>query len=168
MASRLVVMRHAKSDYPLGVPDRERPLAERGLRDAKVASTWLRDHVAQFAVGTSTALVSSAVRTQQTWDIAGRFLPDVVRKDEPAIYEANVSTVIDLVVREGSDTTYVVGHNPTMHHLLLTLVGSADSYLRDLVANRFRTASIAVLELHPEHPWDNRSATLISAVVPRA
>lgn len=168
MVKRLIVMRHAKSDYPIGVADHERPLAARGLRDAKVASAWLRDHADAFTLGAATAIVSSATRTQQTWDIAGRYLPGVRRHNEPALYEASVSTTIDLIDRDGVDTTYVVGHNPTMHGLVLSLVGSGDRDLLEVVANRFRTCAIAVLDLHPDHPWDNESATLVSAVVPRA
>lgn len=161
-------MRHAKSDYPLGVADHDRPLAARGVKDATVASTWLRDHAAAFTVGHATAIVSSATRTQQTWDIAGRHLDGVRRVDEPAVYEAGVSTIIDLASREDSETTYVVGHNPTMHAVVLTLLGEADPQQRAIIANRFRTCAIAVLDLDAEHPWDNNSATLLSAAVPRA
>lgn len=167
VVKRLVVMRHAKSDYPTGVPDRERPLSVRGIRDAKVASTWLRDHASAFTVGTATAIVSAATRTQQTWDIAGRYLDGVQRRDEPGVYEASVSSVVDLIVRLGTETTYVIGHNPTMHHLVLSLIGHGDAYERSLVASRFATCSIAVLDLDAEHPWDNTSATLLFAEVPR-
>lgn len=168
MARRLIVMRHAKSDYPIGVADHDRPLAPRGVKDATVASTWLRDHAEAFTVGTATAIVSSATRTQQTWDIAGRHLDGVRRVDEAAVYEASVSTIIDLALREDSETTYVVGHNPTMHAVVLTLLGSADPEQRAIVATRFRTCAIAVLDLDAEHPWNNNTATLLAAAVPRA
>ena len=39
-------MRHAKSDYPDGVADHERPLAPRGDREAALAGDWLRGNVA--------------------------------------------------------------------------------------------------------------------------
>src|SRR6201993_5368928 len=38
----LLLMRHAKSGYPAGVVDRERPLAPRGIREAGLAGKWLR------------------------------------------------------------------------------------------------------------------------------
>ena len=41
----LVLMRHAKSDYPDGVDDHERPLAARGIREAGLAGDWLRAHL---------------------------------------------------------------------------------------------------------------------------
>ena len=40
---RLILLRHAKSDWP-DVPDRDRPLAKRGRRDAPKIGRWLRDH----------------------------------------------------------------------------------------------------------------------------
>ena len=40
---RLILLRHAKSDWP-DVPDRDRPLAKRGRRDAPNIGRWLRDH----------------------------------------------------------------------------------------------------------------------------
>ena len=40
---RLILLRHAKSDWP-DVPDRDRPLAKRGRRDAPKIGRWLREH----------------------------------------------------------------------------------------------------------------------------
>ncbi len=37
----LILIRHAKSDYPPGVPDHDRPLNARGLRDAPRIGAWL-------------------------------------------------------------------------------------------------------------------------------
>lgn len=167
VVSRLIVMRHAKSDYPSGVGDHDRPLAPRGVRDAGAASRWLRDRAESFTSGSAVAIVSSATRTQQTWDIAGQHLHDVRRVNEPAVYEASVSTIINLAIGEGSETTYIVGHNPTMHQLVLNLMGEADDQVRAAVTDRFRTCAIAVFALNAEHPWDNGSAKLITAVVPR-
>src|SRR3989337_2337943 len=40
----LLLLRHAKSDYPDGVADHERPLAPRGIREAALAGDWVRAH----------------------------------------------------------------------------------------------------------------------------
>ena len=37
-------MRHAKADWPGGVADHERPLEERGHREAPLAGKWLLKH----------------------------------------------------------------------------------------------------------------------------
>ena len=41
----LIVLRHSKAANPLGTPDVERPLAERGHKDAKSAGDELRGRV---------------------------------------------------------------------------------------------------------------------------
>src|SRR5438067_2354566 len=41
----LVLLRHAKSAYPAGVADHDRPLAPRGKRQAGLAGDWLRAHL---------------------------------------------------------------------------------------------------------------------------
>ncbi|MSW11732.1 MAG: histidine phosphatase family protein, partial [Actinobacteria bacterium] len=40
-SKQLVLIRHAKSAYPVGVDDHERPLNERGVRDATAVGEWL-------------------------------------------------------------------------------------------------------------------------------
>jgi len=40
---QLILLRHAKSDWP-DVPDRKRPLAKRGRRDAPRIGRWLHEH----------------------------------------------------------------------------------------------------------------------------
>ena len=58
----LVLMRHAKSAYPAGVDDHDRPLADRGEREAALAGDWLRENVPPI----DAVLCSSALRTRQT------------------------------------------------------------------------------------------------------
>ncbi|MFK0293496.1 SixA phosphatase family protein [Streptomyces sp. NPDC090442] len=61
--TRLIVLRHAKSAWPEGVPDHERPLAGRGRRDAPAAGRWLwQQHCAPDVV-----LCSTSRRTRETW-----------------------------------------------------------------------------------------------------
>jgi phosphohistidine phosphatase len=58
---RLILLRHAKSDWP-DVPDRDRPLAKRGRRDAPKIGRWLREH----GYLPDTVICSDARRTRQT------------------------------------------------------------------------------------------------------
>ena len=58
----LIILRHAKADWPVGVPDHDRPLAGRGEREAPLAGRWL---VEQGIIPES-IVCSSAVRTRQT------------------------------------------------------------------------------------------------------
>lgn len=67
-AAQTVVLRHAKSAWPTGVADHERPLAPRGRRDAPAAGRAL----AESDCLPDLALCSTAVRARQTWELAAR------------------------------------------------------------------------------------------------
>ena len=41
---RLILMRHAKAAFPLGVEDHERPLAQRGHTKAPLAGKWMMEN----------------------------------------------------------------------------------------------------------------------------
>lgn len=139
----LVLMRHAKSDYPDGVPDHERPLAPRGVREAGLAGDWLRQNLPAV----DAVLCSSAVRTRQTLERTG--------VDAPAsyldrLYGAGPGTVIDEINKASDDITtlLVVGHEPTMSHLALGLAGPAsDRGAAEQIARKYPTSAIAVLRI---------------------
>jgi phosphohistidine phosphatase len=143
----LVLLRHAKSDWPDGVDDHERPLAERGRRDAPEAGRWLREHVG----APDLVLVSDAVRTRSTWALAsgvGGFASVPVRT-LAAIYEARTATLLDLV-RVAPDevrTLVLVGHNPGTEHLAETLAGSGDAAAMASMSIKFPTSGIAVIDV---------------------
>jgi phosphohistidine phosphatase len=59
----LLLMRHAKSDSPDGVPDHDRPLAPRGIRQAGLAGNWLRAN----APAIDGVLCSTATRRDTCW-----------------------------------------------------------------------------------------------------
>ena len=58
----LVLLRHAKSAYPPGVPDHDRPLAERGVQEAALAGDWLRANLPAV----DAVLCSTAARARET------------------------------------------------------------------------------------------------------
>ena len=57
---RLVLLRHAKSSWAGERPDAERPLSDRGRRDAAAAGHWLAEHVGTVDL----VLCSTAARTR--------------------------------------------------------------------------------------------------------
>jgi phosphohistidine phosphatase SixA len=59
----LLLIRHAKSRYPDGVPDRDRPLAPRGIRQAGLAGNWLRTNAPTI----DGVLCSTATRRDTCW-----------------------------------------------------------------------------------------------------
>ena len=117
----LVLLRHAKSDYPDGVADHDRPLAPRGEREAGLAGDWLRSDVIDPAV--QAVLCSTATRTRQTLARTGVDAP--VQLPRPAL-RRHPGRVIDEIngVDDGSLTLLVVGHEPAMSQLALGLAGA--------------------------------------------
>nr|WP_206440280.1 histidine phosphatase family protein [Streptomyces scabichelini] len=144
---RLVVLRHAKSAWPDGVADHERPLAPRGRRDAPAAGRALADaHCLPDLV-----LCSTAVRARQTWELAAaQWAASPPVRHDPRLYGADVPELL-AAVREVPDevrTLLLVGHNPGLEELVLTLAGdSLDDALADVRA-KFPTSAIAVLAWH--------------------
>jgi phosphohistidine phosphatase len=154
----LVVVRHAKSAWPDGVPDSERPLNARGRRDAPVVGRWIRDRVGHL----DAVVCSPATRTRQTWALIAAELegaPAPVFDDR--VYAAADETLL-AVVREISDelgSVLLVGHNPGVSELVFSLTGE---HLE------MKTSAIAVLGVGGS--WADvgpGNATLIDHATPR-
>jgi phosphohistidine phosphatase len=160
-------MRHAKSAYPLDVPDHYRPLNDRGRRDARVAGIWLDQHRDIWQGQIPRVLVSTALRTQETWALVSEHF-DVPHQDESKIYEAAMSTLIGLVdqdIRSGQHVL-IVGHNPGLEHLALFISQTHVTPERESAAVKFPTSGIAVIEFL-DTQWSDSSARITSFVVPR-
>ncbi|HSX65982.1 SixA phosphatase family protein [Nocardioides sp.] len=137
----LVVVRHAKSDWAGDEPDRERPLARRGLRQAPESAAWIAAHHPAVDL----ALVSPARRAQQTWAIVAEALPTVpeVATDE-RVYAAWGRDLVALVrvLPEAASTVVLVGHNPGLEELVADLTGAGIE---------LPTSAVAVVEF--EEGW---------------
>ncbi|WP_369167548.1 histidine phosphatase family protein [Streptomyces sp. R28] len=144
---RLVVLRHAKSAWPDGVADHQRPLAPRGHRDAPVAGRML----AEADCLPDLALCSTAVRARETWELAAAQwgTPPPVRH-EPRLYAADVPDLLEIAheVPSEVDTLLLVGHNPGLEELVLELAGDGLGDALDQVRTKFPTSAIAVLAWH--------------------
>jgi len=143
---QLVILRHAKSAWPDGVPDVERPLTDRGRRDAGAAGCWLRDHVRPL----DAVACSPAERTRQTWALVSAELTDPPAADvDDRIYAAAPVELL-AVVRDLPDTAssaLLIGHNPGVEDLVELLSGQERG---------MRTASVAVLTWTGE--WGDANA----------
>jgi phosphohistidine phosphatase len=146
---RLLLVRHAKSDYPLGVADHDRPLNDRGRRDAPFIGSWITRNVVLARDECPLVLVSSATRAQLTWGRARNGLSEAWlaadERTEPRIYEAGMTTLLDLVgaLPEEASTAVVVGHNPTLRDVVA--MTCADDDLRQAAIVKFPTSAVAVL-----------------------
>jgi phosphohistidine phosphatase len=139
---RLMLLRHAKSDWP-DVPDRDRPLAKRGRRDAPIIGRWLRDH----GYLPDTVICSAARRTRQTWELMAPELggsPSVTF--EPRAYAASAMTLLYLIseLSATSRAALLIGHNPGVADLATSLAQPPD---HDDAPIRFPTAAVAILDV---------------------
>ena len=177
MTRRLVVLRHAKSAYPAGVVDHDRPLAPRGVVDAKAAGRWLRENVGL----PDHVVVSTARRARGSWTLAAAELgyigaagydagsPGPLTID-PRVYDATARTLLT-VVRELPDrvgTAVLVGHNPGCELLVDLLAEERDASAAHAIAMKYPTSGIAVLE--HDLAWallSERTARLTTFAVPR-
>lgn len=164
---KLVLLRHAKSDWP-DVADHDRPLAKRGKRDAPVVGRWL----GASGYVPDAVVCSTARRARETWELVATGLAAVAPERsrvptvryEPRVYEATVLGLL-MLVREFDPawrTAAIVGHNPGLAELTVGLA-SPDSP----PPQAFPTAAVAVLGL--PGPWAEAApgkARLLAFTVP--
>lgn len=119
----LVLMRHAKSDRSTPVPDRERPLNARGLRQATEAGDWLASHLPDLGL----VITSPAERSRATWRAAGTaYSPGPhVDVDERA-YTFDDPGLVPLLhdIDDSVTTALLVAHNPAIEELVDRLTGT--------------------------------------------
>jgi phosphohistidine phosphatase len=164
---RLMLLRHAKSDWPAGVPDHDRPLNDRGRAAAPLMGRYLADE----GLLPDLAVVSSAQRTQETWALVAPALGPVEARTEPRVYEAPADRLL-AVLREAPDTArtlLLVGHNPGTEDLARRLVGHGDRYAIARLGQKYPTAGLAVIDFEAER-WaeiDTRTGRLDRFVTPK-
>jgi phosphohistidine phosphatase len=163
----LYLLRHAKSSWAdPTLPDRERPLAPRGRRDAKRVG----EHLSRLATVPELVLCSSARRARETLEPLRSALGNTTSVLlEATLYAASADQLLDRVraVPDGVALVLVIGHNPGLQDLAL-LLASAGADLERLEA-KFPTAALATLAL-PKATWGQLSpadAVLDAFVVPK-
>ena len=161
----LLLMRHAKSDYPDGVIDHDRPLAPRGMREAGLAGDWLRANEPAI----DGVLCSTATRARQT--LANTKIDAPVRYSG-RLYDATPGTMINEInaTADTVATLLVIGHEPTMSALALGLAGAegTDTAAVERISAKFQTSAIAVLTV--PCAWEALElglATLVGFQMPR-
>jgi phosphohistidine phosphatase len=162
-----VLLRHAKAESG-GLNDQQRELAQKGQNQAKN----LAKSFASAGVKPELAIVSSAVRTQQTWALAAAGKPKFKGETDvlETIYGASVADVLAVlrVVKPKYETVVVVGHEPTMAACAAFLAGPlSDESAKAQVKLGMPTASWALLEsMQPWEDWGSGTAVLRSVIRP--
>lgn len=127
MALRLILMRHAKSgwDDPL-LPDHDRPLTPRGVQAATRMGVWLADE----GYLPDEALISSALRTRETWAGVAAALPDCPAAEVPALYHASPEIILRVLRTARGAALLLLGHNPGIAEAARLLLSHAPAHTR--------------------------------------
>ncbi len=137
----ILLMRHAKSSWDdPGLTDHERPLADRGKRDAPKMGRMLK--ISGFTPGH--IISSTARRAVETAKlVAGHssFDPEKIETDR-GLYFSSSDDYVKAIQRTSQkvETVMLVGHNPLMEEVCSQLVT-----MMDRLSVRFPTAAVACL-----------------------
>ena len=150
MTRTVYLLRHAKSSWDdPALDDIDRPLAPRGERAARAMAR----HLALAGVAPSIVLCSPARRTRETVDLVRSGLPGTTEvRIEDALYGAGPAEVLRMLRRLPDDApiVMVVGHNPEMQEVALTLGGGGPARRR--IAARYPTGALCEL-VFPVETW---------------
>lgn len=140
----LLLFRHAKADWSDGY-DHERPLAERGRKDAPAAGRW----IAGTGVSLDLTLCSTATRCRETWKLAvGELSQRPKGVYEERLYEGSPGGLIALLQEVDDEVrgAMVIGHNPALRDLAGALTGEGEGdLLEQMELTGFPSAAVAVL-----------------------
>jgi phosphohistidine phosphatase len=144
------LLRHAKSSWDdPELPDRERPLAARGRRDAAA----LGARVARRRLRIDRVLCSPSRRTRETLTLLG-LDPAIPVTFAERLYLASARTLLTRLRRipPRSGCVLVIAHDPGLEHLARSLAerGRKKALLR--LARGFKTGALAELRLS-EDGW---------------
>jgi phosphohistidine phosphatase len=159
----LLLLRHAKSSWnDSSLDDHDRPLNERGRRDAPRMGMFVREH----RLTPDVIITSDAVRARLTAEAvaekagyAGEILMD------PRLYlasPADILHVLRTVPGAKAATVMIVGHNPGLEELLARMTGEPEG---------MPTAALAQITL-PIDQWrdldDSIRGTLVARYKPKS
>ncbi len=159
------LLRHAKSSWKTGVPDHERPLAQRGRQAAKA----IRSHLLEHGIEPELVLCSTARRARETLERIEPALGTPAVRIEPELYHATSDALLDRLrsVPDEVGSVMLIGHNPSMQLLALELA-QPGAELQELEA-KYPTAALATLAF-PGPSWrsiEPGAMELVGVVRPR-
>jgi len=166
----LILLRHAKSRWTdPSVGDHERPLTKRGIKAASRMGRYIADN----KLIPDLILCSDAVRTRATLKLVaeavGEQLPPTCITED--LYLASPDTILSMIASQPyvRRRIMVIGHNPGLHMLALTLpVNGETGDIADL-AIKYPTAALAEISFDTD-TWDDiqpATGTLKRFIVPR-
>ncbi len=148
---RLIIVRHAKSDWGHeGLKDIDRPLNQRGYRDAYDMANWYSERYDKPDL----IVTSDATRALSTAFIFARVMeiPSGTVSVKPEIYEANTEKLRSVIsnLPDTANTVMLFGHNPG-------LTNFANAMCEDLDFDNVPTTGVLALDLNTKSWKDSGS-----------
>ena len=145
MTVRLILTRHAKSSWAdPTMDDHDRPLNKRGEKSARAVGKWL----AKGGYLPNQALVSSSVRTRQTWKLIAKAFdaaPEAMYSD--GLYHAEPAALMEGLRKATGDAVMMIAHNPGIAFFAQGLVSALPG---DARFERYPTAATAVIDFEAQ------------------
>lgn len=121
---RLILMRHAKSDWSSAIPnDHERTLNARGIASASAMGNWLREN--EYLP--QQVLSSSSTRTRQTTELLGF---DVPTEFQDRLYLASSDVMFSCLRNATAAVVLMIAHNPGIADFANMLVKTRPDHVR--------------------------------------
>ncbi len=133
----IFVLRHAKSSWDnVNLSDHERPLTDRGIKDAAKLCAFVKKKGHKL----DKVLCSTAKRAKETFDLSAdgfNFEIDKITYTDKLYFGDVTDLIRDLrELDESLNNILIVGHNPTLHHLVELLANEK--------IDRFTTCNLAI------------------------
>jgi phosphohistidine phosphatase len=166
---QLLLLRHAKSSWDdTAIPDRDRALTTRGRRAALAMRLAMRE----LGLSPDVILVSSAARTMETLELLEPWEDTPLVEPMDELYLASADRLLRTLraVAETVRTVLLIGHNPGMHDLAVSLTdprASAENLVRGLRASFPTTALAEFLITGPWSRLDQGSGRLLRLLTPK-
>jgi phosphohistidine phosphatase len=149
MKKTLLLMRHGEAkDAAAGESDFERHLTSHGDAVVRAQGTVMMDK----NLWPDVVLVSSSTRTRQTADLLrmsweGDMEPMIENRTD--LYHSTPDAIIHMIRAQDPNhsTVMVIGHNPVIHQLSLSLLKPEEANKFPTLKNTFQPATCAVMQL---------------------
>lgn len=158
MNRKIALVRHAKSAWNYGVKDHERPLEDRGIRDANLVSNTLKGHFYPDLV-----LSSDAVRAKSTASIFAINLGIDEREIHlnRRLYDFSGDNLIE-VIKNCDDCVYnllIFGHNDALTYFV--------NQFGDANIDNVPTSGLVIIEFYIPRWSDLKKGKTIQTLFPK-
>jgi phosphohistidine phosphatase len=149
----IAILRHAKSSWgDAAARDFDRRLDDRG----RLAAERIGRELKQRGVRFDHVLASPATRVRETLERLSHgygALPEI--RFDDSLYGASERHLLTVIRALPGEVRFplIVGHNPGLHSLVLTLTSDDDQGLRRRIAPKFPTAAFAAIDV-PVEDWN--------------